>query len=39
LLLCSTTGLISFIGLTLCAGIQHTTTARLLPTFRLRAAS
>jgi uncharacterized membrane protein YesL len=39
LLLCSTTGLISFIGLTLCAGIQHTTAARLLPTFRLSAAS
>lgn len=39
LLVCSTTGLISFIGLALCAGIQHTTTARLLPTFRLRAAS
>ena len=39
LLVCSTTGLISFIGLTLCAGIQHTTAARLLPTFRLQAAS
>ena len=39
LLVCSTTGLISFIGLVLCAGIQHTTTARLLPTFQLRAAS
>jgi uncharacterized membrane protein YesL len=39
LLLCSATGLVTFIGLVLCAAIQHTTTARLLPTFRLRAAS
>jgi uncharacterized membrane protein YesL len=39
LLLCSASGLITFIGLTLCATIQHNTAAKLLPTFKLRAAS
>lgn len=39
ILLSSTTGLVTFIGLVLCAAIQHTTAERLLPTFRLQAAS
>ncbi len=39
LLLCATTGLATFIGLSICSAIQHTATSRLLPTFRLREAS
>jgi uncharacterized membrane protein YesL len=39
LLLSSATGLATFIGLGLGAAIQHNTTARLLPTFRLSQAS
>lgn len=39
LLLGSVTGLLTFVGLALCAAIQHNATAKLLPTFRLRAAS
>lgn len=39
LLLGSTTGLVTFIGLALGAAIQQNCVARLLPTFRLRAAS
>jgi hypothetical protein len=39
LLLCSSTGLITFIGLTICAAIQQSTVHKLLPTFTLRAVS
>ena len=39
LLLSSTTGLVTFIGLTLAASIQHNATAKLLPTFKLRPAA
>ena len=39
LLLGSATGIMTFIGLALCAAIQHNIMAKLLPTFRLRAAS
>jgi uncharacterized membrane protein YesL len=39
LLLFSTTGLITFIGFAICCAIQHTVASRLLPTFRLQAAS
>ena len=35
LTLSSITGVVTFLGLALCASIQHNTTSRLLPTFRL----
>jgi hypothetical protein len=39
LLISSATGLVTFIGLTFSASIQHNATAKLLPTFRLSPAS